>query len=908
MERSAAVTTYGTAGETVNDARGGHRWTWFVESDRLAAGAALSSMFGYGQDRVGTGQDVLDLLHDQDRPRHLAAMRAHLSAPDAPFECASRLRCADGNYRWVFMAGAGLSGADGRIERVVGVLHPLSALAQSGRADLPASSALAQIWQAGVAALEEREREQARRLAAEAATTSQREFLATVSHEIRNPLSVIFANVALLRAEAERSGKSAVVDRLATLERASGHLRDLVSDVLDLAKVDAGRMDLKPGWFDLEPLLVEIEEMANTLTRERDILFILDPPADPQRLYTDRVKLKQILINLLGNAVKFTERGRITLSVVEEPNGLLFAMEDTGCGIPADKLEMLFKAFSQLQEHPPRIRGTGLGLYISERLARMMGGRMSVVSMLGEGSTFELKIPRVLPTKAERVPSVRTDDRLVIGHTVDLITLDPHYEVRTTALSVALHIFDSLTRRSADGGLAPGLAERWEPLGESGWRFHLRSGVSFHDGSSFEAEDVRATIDRLRRVEREMGPFAGVVKPIVGIEAPQAGIIDLLTAEPAPMLPNDLSHLAIISRQFVHADQADFDTLQATVGTGPFRPVARPDHATLHLRAFNDHWAGPPTWREVEFRLVPESAQASVSALLAGDIDLLDAVGPEQVLELKARDDIRLWSRETNRFWYLYFDQSRDETPYVTDRSGRPIRPNPLKDERVRRAISYAIDRDFICDRLLAGEAIPAGGIARAGMFGADPGLEPHRYDPAAARALLAGAGYADGFNLTIHGSRDRTFIGATTLRAISLMLNGIGIACRAEALPVEAYYARTARHEFAVGLLGWGSITGETSYTLRMLLGSRGSARGFGAVNRGGYSNPRFDAILSEALVTIDDRRRERLLREAAAVALHEVAIAPLCLRRVTWASKRGLVFEPSADSIMLPSAARRP
>ncbi len=339
---------------------------------------------------------------------------------------------------------------------------------------------LAEVWSAGVAAWEDQEAERSRRVRAEQNAFSQREFLSTVSHEIRNPLTVIFANISMLRLRAERDDDRDLLQRLSALEKAGRHLRDLVSDVLDLAKAEAGHIKVELDWFDVAGLLEEAEDIGISLTQESGVMFILDAPSDVGRMFGDRLKLKQILLNLIGNAAKFTKKGRITLRVESMPASLVFTVEDTGPGMPADRLDNLFKAFSQIGgSNAPRAEGTGLGLYISERYVRMLGGRLAVNSRLGEGSSFDFTLPRVSVPEPDTIPPLRREDRLVIGHTEDLSTLDPHRQMRNTNTMIARHHFEALTVMDPEGRIGPGLAERWEPLGDSGWRFHLRRGVGF---------------------------------------------------------------------------------------------------------------------------------------------------------------------------------------------------------------------------------------------------------------------------------------------------------------------------------------------------------------------------------------------------------------------------------------------
>jgi peptide/nickel transport system substrate-binding protein len=876
------------------------QWAWDPGSDALSVAGDISDFFGWSSDDPQlSGRRWLDRMHPDDRGRHGEALVAHLDGLTDRFECASRMLGADGTYVWVFASGVALRNGVGRAQKVIGRVRPLSSdtgLGEGGSLE----GVLGDVWLSGVAALEERERERAIRLQAEAANRSQREFLATVSHEIRNPLSVIFAYSSLLNEAAEEQGDPSLKQRLGKIERAGKQLLDLINGVLDLSKVEAGKAELAVQEFDLDELLLEVEEMGMALSERGGNRFRLEAAADLGRMRSDRTKLRQILLNLVGNAAKFTDGGEIALRVAPDParpEHLAFAVADTGIGIPADKLGRLFKAFSQADAAVARQRGgTGLGLFICERYCRLLGGTISVESREGEGSTFEVVLPRALAEARDAAEPARAGRSLVIGHTEEVSSLDPHFVMRNTNFMLAQHVFDRLVHRDAAGRLAPGLATSWEPMGESGWRFRLRQGVRFHDGSPFDVEDVLATFRRLPRIEGSNVPYATLIKPVVGIATSDPFTLELFTGEPHPLLPIDLANIAIINRRHAESPTQAFDALEAAIGTGPFRVRRWCRQEAIQLDGFEDHWAGPPDWDSVTFRLI-EDEVASVSALVRGEVDLIDNVAPSQLAELGRDPAVQLSGCVTNRLWYLHLDQFRDQSPFVFDRKGTPLPRNPLKDPRVRQAISLGIDRAFLTQKLMLGQALPAGDVAPPGVFGANPALTAPAYDPVAAKALLAEAGYPDGFALTLHGSRDRSFHGARVCRAIALMLNGIGIACRPEALPSNEFYARAARREFSAGLGGWGSITGETSYTLRMLLAGRDEARGFGMANRGGYANAVFDALLAEAVRTLDDARRERLLQQATAVALGETAIVPVCHRISTWATRRGLRYQPQAD-----------
>jgi signal transduction histidine kinase len=242
----------------------------------------------------------------------------------------------------------------------------------------------------------------AARDAALAASRAKSSFLANISHELRTPLNAIIGYAELLRedlVEAEQEGLTLDLDRLMIAAR---HLLALIEDILDLARIEAGRVEVRPARVDLPTLLSELAATLDPSVRAAGNRLHTRIALARPWLWTDPLRLQQILLNILGNANKFTSRGDITLSTGEvEEDGRAFvivAVADTGIGIPADKLEAVFDAFTQVDNTSTRrYGGTGLGLTISRRLCEMLGGTISVESECGRGSVFRVKLPRVDP-------------------------------------------------------------------------------------------------------------------------------------------------------------------------------------------------------------------------------------------------------------------------------------------------------------------------------------------------------------------------------------------------------------------------------------------------------------------------------------------------------------------------------
>ncbi|NOD66254.1 ABC transporter substrate-binding protein [Ruegeria sp. HKCCD7303] len=495
-------------------------------------------------------------------------------------------------------------------------------------------------------------------------------------------------------------------------------------------------------------------------------------------------------------------------------------------------------------------------------------------------------------------------EKLTIGLASEPTSLDPHFHNLGPNNAMSVHIFDRLIAQDEKQRLSPGLAVSWEPIDELTWEFKLREGVKFHDGSDFTADDVVCTMARAPDVPNSPSGYGTYLKgkEVVKIDD---YTVHFKTAAPYPLMGNDISTIPVISEVGCEATTEDFNAGTATIGTGPFKFQSYTPGESIVLVRNDDYWGDAPIWSEVEFRPIT-SGPSRVASLLAGDVDMISGVPTTDITTLQGNDGIQLSQGVSNRVIYLHMDQFREDSPFVKANGGGDIK-NPLMDVRVRKAISMAINRDAIVERVMEGVALPAGQLLPEGFFGVSDNLDVVAYDPDGAKALLAEAGYPDGFEMTIHGPNDRYINDAKIAEAIAQMLTRVGIKTAVETMPRSVYFGRASKGspeglpEFSFILVGWGAGSGEASSPLKSLIHTHDKDAGFGSSNRGRHSDAETDALIEEALRTVDDAKRQELLAAATERAIENVAIIPTHFQVNTWAAKKGLSYIPRTDEYTL-------
>ncbi len=500
---------------------------------------------------------------------------------------------------------------------------------------------------------------------------------------------------------------------------------------------------------------------------------------------------------------------------------------------------------------------------------------------------------------------------LRIGIASQPSSMDPHYHLLTPNLQISRHIYDTLIAQDARQGLKPGLAESWRALDDKTWEFKLRKGIKFSNGQEFTADDVLFTFERAPNVPRSPASFGLYIKGKT-LSKVDDHTIRMTTEAPAPLLPNDVSNVYIISAKAGRdATTEDYNAGKISIGTGPFKQADYVPGERITLVRNEGHWGPKPQWEKVTFRTIT-SDPTRVAALLAGDLDAIEAVPTPDVAQLKSNPKINVVSEVSNRVIYFHMDHFRDESPFIKARDGSAIK-NPLRDKRVRQALSMALNRPAIVQRLMEGQALPAGQLLPDGYFGTSKNIKPTAFDLDGAKKLLAAAGYPNGFKMVMHGPAGRYTNDTKIIEAAAQMFTRLGIEVSVETLPPANFFTRASRGgagdmpEFSFILVGWSTGTGENSSSIGPLMGTFDAKTGIGAANRGRYSNPAFDALLKQALATIDDEKRARILADATDMAMEDAAIIPLHYQISNWALKKGLTMTGRSDEYLDAAAIRK-
>lgn len=483
----------------------------------------------------------------------------------------------------------------------------------------------------------------------------------------------------------------------------------------------------------------------------------------------------------------------------------------------------------------------------------------------------------------------------------DVNSMDPYARQETFLLSFNANIYEPLVRRNTQMQVEPALAERWEVMSPTVWRFHLRQNVRFSDGTPFTADDVVFSIQRAR------GPgsnIQGVFAAVKEVRQVDAHTVDIETTVPDPILLQEITNFGIMSRAWAAQHNAEqpadltsrgenFATRNA-MGTGPFLLQSRePDRRTVLVP--NPTWWDTPRHNvtRAEFNVISNDA-TRVAALLSGELDFVYTVPPQDVERIRRSPGVSIMQGPELRTIYLGMDQMRPQL-LKSDVQGR----NPFQDVRVRRAMLLAIDVNAIQRTVMRGQSRPSNLLYGPGVNGF---VEADDVRPAVnvneGKRLLAEAGYPNGFGVTMDCPNDRYVNDEAICTAITAMLARVGIRVTLNAQTRARYFAEILgpRYDTSFYLLGWTPSTGDAHNSFYNLAASRTGARG--VFNSAGYSNPQFDALVDRIAVETDQAQRQRMISEASKILRDDVAFIPLHQQQIVWAVRSGWTVVQTADN----------
>ena len=488
----------------------------------------------------------------------------------------------------------------------------------------------------------------------------------------------------------------------------------------------------------------------------------------------------------------------------------------------------------------------------------------------------------------------------------DVQTMDPHGLFETFTLGFQRNIYEPLVIRNANMEMTGALAESWANTEPTVWRFNLRKGVKFHDGSDFKADDVEFSVKRLSTEGSDMKVVAALIKEVRVIDD---YTVEFVTPAPDPILPLQLEIFYIMDKQWAEnnnaveatnvkgGDEGNGANL-ATNGTGPFMLESRQSGVKTVMKR-NPDWWGKMASNITEVVFTPISQDATrVAALISGNVDMAYPIPVQDWKRLEDADGVKPLTGPEARTIFLGFDQARDELT-TSNIKGK----NPFKDVRVRQAFFHAINIDAIQKKVMRGASTPTGLMIAPQINGFSESMNDRpKYDVAAAKKLMADAGYPDGFEVTMDCPNDRYVNDEKICQAAASMLARIDVKVNLLAQPKSKYFAKVLAqngYDTSFFLLGWTPSTFDSHNVIASLLACRGGEDKIGAFNLGGYCNPRINELAAGVKSETDQAKRQAMIDEAFKIHKDEFGHIPLHQQPLSWGVSERISVNQRPDNV---------
>jgi peptide/nickel transport system substrate-binding protein len=486
----------------------------------------------------------------------------------------------------------------------------------------------------------------------------------------------------------------------------------------------------------------------------------------------------------------------------------------------------------------------------------------------------------------------------------DAISMDPHSLNESLQLSITGNVYEPLVARGKNLELVPGLATDWKQTSPTVWRFNLRKGVTFHDGTPFTAADVIFSYDRARGEGSDVKTY---VQEIAEIRKVSDYEIDVVTKAPFPILPDVISLWYMVSKKWCEDNRAvqpvdKRKSIENTAsfkanGTGPFRLRSRdPGIRTTLSRNFN-YWDKKIDTNVDEVIFTPiGNPSTRVAALLSGEVDMMEPVPIQDVGRIGSNPNLKVMQGPELRTIFLGMDQKRDELLFSSVKG-----KNPFKDRRVRLAFYQAIDVNAIQKAVMRGASTPTALMVAPGIKGFPADLNKRfPYDPEAAKKLLAEAGYPQGFEVGMNCPNDRYVNDEDICKAVAAMLARIGVKINLMAETKGTYFPKILSRNTSFYLLGWTPGTYDSHNPLNALMSTPDDKTGRGQFNLGSYSNAKVDELAAKIAAETDQTKRNAMIHEAMQIHQDDVGHVPLHQQALAWAMKKTVSLVQLADNFM--------